>query len=162
MLQMIFHLSMPARRPERVAQVVAELWHGTALPFPPVEGSWMAMAGDDRSSAIEFYPDGVALFPAEGDRDAEGRRVQEDPAGHHAAHAAIATPLDEGEVHAIARREGWTAKTLNRGGLFRVIELWVEERTMLEVLTAEMQAEYLSTMTPASWGAFLDAHRPAA
>jgi hypothetical protein len=159
---MIFHLSLPARRPAHAAHVVAELWGGKALPFPPVEGSWIAMADDERRSAIEFYPDGIALFPASGDRDAEGRPIVEDPSGHHAAHAAIATPLDEDAVHNIARREGWTVKTLNRGGLFRVIELWVEERTMFEVLTTEMQAEYLATMSSDNWGAFLNAHREAA
>lgn len=158
---MIYHLSMPADRPEHAAAVVAELWGGVSLPFPPVDGSWMAMAGDDRNSAIEFYPDGVALFPADGERDAEGRPVENDASGRHAAHAAIATPLNEAAVHGIAAREGWTAKTLRRGGLFRVIELWVEDRTMFEVLTADMQAEYLAAMTPQNWGAFLAAHGPA-
>ncbi|SMF61129.1 hypothetical protein [Allosphingosinicella indica] len=159
---MIFHLSLPARRPQHAACVVADLWGGQALPFPPVMNAWIAMADDERRSAIEFYPDGMALFPAFGARDAEGRRIAAVPSGHHAGHAAIATPLEEKAVHDIARREGWTAKTLNRGGLFRVVEFWVEDRTLLEVLTAEMQSEYLATMTSAHWAAFLDDHGGAA
>jgi hypothetical protein len=47
---------------------------------------------------------------------------------------------------AIATREGWPAKYRKRGGLFGVVELWIEGRQMIEVLTPEMQSEYLSAM----------------
>jgi hypothetical protein len=52
-------------------------------------------------------------------------------------------------VFAIAAREGWEAKYRRRGGAFGVIELWLENRVMIEVLTDEMQAEYLSMRLPA-------------
>jgi hypothetical protein len=55
----------------------------------------------------------------------------------------MATPLDEDRVHAIAAREGWTSRRCNRGGQFDVIELWLENDRMVEVLTAAMQAQYL-------------------
>ena len=65
---MLFHLSIAAREPRHVANVIAELWGGAALPFPPVmEGSWIAIAGDDRGTAIEVYPDGTVLRETEGD-----------------------------------------------------------------------------------------------
>jgi hypothetical protein len=63
-----------------------------------------------------------------------------------ATHGAIATPLDEVEVLAIAGREGWPAKYRKRGGMFGVIELWIEGHQMMEVLTPEMQSEYLGAM----------------
>ena len=112
---MIFHFSMSAAEPERVAKVIAELWDGEALPFPPVaEGSWMAMAGDDRNSAIEGYPAGTLLVPADGDADSLGIA---DPAAtrHTATHAAIATPLSQAQVEAIGKREGWLTKYRKRG-----------------------------------------------
>jgi hypothetical protein len=67
--------------------------------------------------------------------------------GFTASHAAIASPLEEAEIFAIAEREGWLAKYRKRGGQFGVIELWLENSTMIEVLTPKMQAEYLA-ITP--------------
>ena len=56
---MIFHLSFDAADPRRVAEVIAALWGGKAIPFPPVmAGSWVALAGDDRNSSVEIYPRG--------------------------------------------------------------------------------------------------------
>ncbi len=55
----------------------------------------------------------------------------------------MATPLEEEQVLAIARREGWTARVCSRGDQFDVIEFWIENDRMVEVLTAPMQAQYL-------------------
>lgn len=145
---MIFHLSIAAKNPQHVAGVIAELWRGRAMPFPPVAvGSWVALAGDDRNSLIEVYPFGSELRPADGDADAMAQ-TNSQPSGLTATHAAVASPLEEGEVFAIAEREGWQAKYRKRGGQFGVIELWLENATMIEVLTAEMQREYLAMRMP--------------
>jgi hypothetical protein len=75
-----------------------------------------------------------------------------DPSGtdrFSASHGAIATHLDRKAVLALAEREGWPAKYRKRGGLFGVVELWIEGRQMMEVLTPEMQAEYLAAMSRA-------------
>jgi hypothetical protein len=144
---MIFHLSIDADDPRHVASVIAELWRGRSAPFPPVaEGSWVALALDERNSTIEVYPRGTELHPAQVDADAVAARGE--PHGFCATHAAIATPLSLEEVMAIAERENWPARYRKRGGLFGVIELWLEGRVMVEVLTAEMQAEYLAMKGP--------------
>lgn len=40
---MIAHASLPADNPRRVAEVLAEIMGGEALPFPPGgESAWMA------------------------------------------------------------------------------------------------------------------------
>ena len=75
--------------------------------------------------------------------------------------AAIATPLDRQAVLAIAAREGWPAKYRKRGGVFGVIELWIEGRQMMEILTPEMQAEYLAAMSIPNWRGMLAARRAA-
>ncbi|PJG48704.1 hypothetical protein CAF53_11005 [Sphingobium sp. LB126] len=143
---MLFHLSIAARNPRHVAQVLAEFWRGEAFPFPPVaQGSWIAVAGDERGTAIEVYPLGTVLREAEGDADSFGEATQQN--GYTATHAALATPLSQAEVMAIASREGWPAKYRKRGGTFGVIELWIEGRQMVELLTEEMQAEYLASAT---------------
>lgn len=147
---MLFHVSIEADDPRRVAEVVAEIWRGEALPFPPVaDGSWVAFANDDRNTIMEVYPRGTALHEAPGDADAVG--LPSAPHRNNATHAAIATDLDIEAVYKIALREGWPVKYCRRGGQFGVIELWIEGCQMIEVLTPEMQREYLDTMTASNW-----------
>lgn len=158
---MIFHLSIDAEDLVRVGAAFARLWRAEVFPFPPVaEGSVIVLAGDHRNSAIEVYPRGTQLHPGDGDADAVGRPGGE--GGRGPVHFAIATPLSADEVFALAAEEGWLAKPRRRGGMFGVIELWVENRLMVEVLTAEMQAEYLGAMTPDGWRAALAAGPAAA
>src|SRR3974390_3365856 len=119
---MIHHVSVAAKDPQRVATAIAALWRGEAFPFPPVaRGSWVAHAGDARSTTFEIYPFGSELRPTEGDADAH---AETNPAASRftASHAAIASPLTDAEVFALAKREGWLAKYRKRGGLFGVIE----------------------------------------
>jgi hypothetical protein len=144
---MLFHLSIDADNPKHVAEVFAEIWKGRAVPFPPVAvGSWMAMAGDDRNTLIEVYPRGTELVETPG--DADGKGVAGTPRPHSATHMAIGTQLTSEEVFGIAKREGWPAKYRKRGGAFGVIELWIEGWRMVEVLTPEMQREYLGLAGP--------------
>jgi hypothetical protein len=153
---MLYHLSIEADDPRHCAEVVAELWGGVAAPFPPVTpGSWAALAGDDRGTMIEFYPRGTEIHEMPGDYDAVGLRVA--PRRHNATHFAMATKLGQDEVLAIAEREGWPAKYRKRGGAFGVIEIFVEGCQMIEVLTEEMQREYVETVTIPNWMAMLEA-----
>lgn len=133
---MLFHLSIPARAPETVARAIAELWRGHASPFPIYEGGWIAFALDDRNSAVEVVPYGLAFTP-------DGRHVPSDAAqGAPGVHFAMASPLDAGAIAALAGRQGWTCRRCMRSG-FEVMELWLEDSLMIEVLTSEMQADYL-------------------
>jgi hypothetical protein len=73
---------------------------------------------------------------------------------HGPFHAAVATPLSIEEVEEIGRRYGCHTKLCQRGP-FRVIEYWVDNALMLEMLTPEMQAEYQRSVTPEGWRAML-------
>lgn len=154
---MLFHLSIDADEPRHVAEVLAEIMGGEALPFPSViEGSWVALSGDARGTMIEVYPRGTELMIAKGDADAFG---QINPAASRRSpvHFALATSLSFEDVFAIGAREGWTVKYRKRGGAFGVIELWAEDCRMVEVLTEEMQTEYLDTITIDNWRRMLAA-----
>ena len=151
---MLFHVSIEVDDPRHVAGIVAELWGGAALPFPPVTpGSWIALAGDERGTGIEFYPRGTEIHEVPGDHDATGLRVE--PRRNNATHFAMATKLGQDEVLAIAKREGWPAKFRKRGDAFGVIEIFVEGCQMIEVLTEEMQREYVEAVTIPNWMAML-------
>jgi hypothetical protein len=145
---MLFHASIAARDPAHVAAVVAQLWNGRALPFPPFPGSHVAIAGDDRGTALEVYPAGQVLTP--GGDEVTSARPSED-AQPSATHLAVGVPLSEAEIQAIAAREGWLCRTCSRGGFFRVVEFWLENRVLLELLTPEMQREYRAFATPENW-----------
>lgn len=153
---MLFHMSIAARDPQHVAEVVAELWGGEVFRFPPIsDNGWIVLANDDRRTALEIYPIDTVLREADGDADAYGEASGRE--AFTATHAAIATSLGQDEVLAIAEREGWSAKYRNRGNMFGVIEMWFENRQMIEVLTPEMQEEYRSSMTSENWQALRDA-----
>jgi hypothetical protein len=143
---MLFHASIDAQDPQHVASVLAEIWRGTVLPFPPVPGGFIALAGDERGSAIEVLPAGHVLIP--GDAEAESIEAFEAPRAT-ATHLAVGIPCSVAEIERIAACEGWLCRVCSRGGLFRVVEFWIENRVELELLTPEMQAEYRAAANPA-------------
>lgn len=152
---MLFHMSIAAHDPRHVAEVLAELIGGCAFPFPPVsDDGWIAMCDDASRTSVEVYPLGTVLREADGDADAYGELSGQDR--FTPSHGAVGTTLTIDAVFAIAAREGWPAKYRKRGGMFGVVELWIEGRQMFEILTPEMQAEYLATMTQKGWRALLE------
>ena len=149
---MIFHFSIGADDPKRTATMIAELWRGQAFYFPMVgKGSWIAHAGDDRRTTIEVYPRDLAFYPNE---SGEGHQRNEPVSRHGPFHAAVGTPLSIEEVEEIGRRYGCHTILCNRGP-FRVIEFWVDNAQMVEMLTPEMQEEYQRSVTPDGFRAML-------
>jgi hypothetical protein len=145
---MIFHFSIAADDPKRTATMLAELWRGEALPFPMLgKGSWVAHAGDDRRSSVEVYPRDVALYYGERFGDLREEKLPR----NGPFHAAVATPLSIEEVEEIGRRYGCKTRVCQRGPWFRVIELWIDDALMLEMLTPEMQQEYMTNLTLENW-----------
>ena len=107
---------------------------------------------------IEIYPRGTQLDRRPG-RGARRRRL---PAPPQPGHMAIATEHGpRPQICAIAAREGWPARHCLRGGRFGVIELWVEGCQLVEVLTPEMQRQYLDTITIENWERMLAEKRAA-
>jgi hypothetical protein len=144
---MIFHGSIPADEPERVARVIAELWRCEYFPFI-FPNNFLILSNDDRGSALETGPRGEALAPG---GSAVDRQIYQAPPPHSECHFNIATPLSLGEVQAIGAREGWLARNCDRGGVFNVIEFWLENKFMLELMTAHELKRYQSIMNPAFW-----------
>ncbi len=143
---MIHHLSIAARDPKHAAQVLAELMGGTAVPFPPNPGSFFALQLDDHGSGVEVDPAGTALRPA-GTDGGSFIKEQGTGRGYGATHFALSVKTDAETVEKIARREGWQCFTCNRGP-FHVIEVGVENDTMVEILPPEFAREYLAFTRP--------------
>lgn len=139
---MIHHMSIPATDTRHVAEVLVEILGGVLTGFGPYRDSWIAWAADEVGAAIEVYPVGTELYPPDGPGQALFRH---DPAasGFTATHATVSVELSAEQITAIGAREGWRAERCSRGP-HDVIELWVENRVMLELMTPEMTADYLA------------------
>lgn len=144
---MIHHISIAAQHPLHVAQVLAEIWHGQAAPFPPHPGSFMILALDEFGTMIEVYPAGTELKPGANAAEFSHNAA---PALYQATHAAVSVPASRQEIEQIATREGWTVRYCSREGFFEVIEFWVENALMIELLTPEMADKYTTFMQPAN------------
>ena len=157
---MINHISIAVSDPERVANVLAEIWDGMVFPFPPAPDSFFVLANDGRGTAVEVMPAGTMLVPGEGlpdesDLDTateeyEAKFVQSDvKPSYVATHLNINTKKSIDEIREIAKREGWRVLVCNRGeGLFQLVEVWVENTFMLEVMTPEQTARYVEITDP--------------
>jgi len=141
---MIHHLSIAARDPEHVAGVLAELMGGVAVPFPPNPGSFFALQRDEHGSGVEVHPAGTELRPGGGNGAGFAKR---DAQGFGPTHFALSVGTPADAVEAIARREGWHCHRCDRGP-FHVIEVWLENESMVEVLPPEYAAEYLAFARP--------------
>lgn len=141
---MIHHISIPARDPRHVASVLAEMFDGVVSRFAPYANSYIAWAGDEHGTAVEVYPVGTEMLPDASAGQANFRHVA-GASGFTATHAAVSVERDRHEIEAVARREGWRAIELPRGPN-RVIEFWIENAVMLELLTPEMARDYVTAM----------------
>ncbi|HEY1931542.1 MAG TPA: hypothetical protein VGG99_05985 [Acetobacteraceae bacterium] len=143
---MIHHVSIAARDPKHVADVLAELMQGRNYPFPGgVPDSWIAVSGDPHGTAIEVYPEDIRLRP-DGRNAVRFERGAADDT-YVPFHLLLSVPSDQATIEQIGAREGWTTRFCPRGApkqkpLFNVIEFWVENRIMLELAPHDMIGDY--------------------
>ena len=158
---MIHHISIPAENPHHVADVIAELWNGRAFPFPLHPGSYIAFSpNNNQGICIEVYPMGTEMLPGTENEEVQYRNSNA-YSQFIATHGAISVPISQEEIEAIASREGWRAVFCDRGpGCFQLVEFWVENHLLLELLTPEMVPQYTAFMTPENWEQFLAAAAP--
>lgn len=143
---MIHHISIEADDPMKVATVLAALMGGKAREGFPFEHSCAAFSGDQHGTMIECWQRGkVVAIPDAGPGTFEIRQsasLQD----HQSFHTALSVPLDDDEIMAIADEAGW--ETAVRGnGAFSVVEVWIENRLLLEVLSPTQADNYLRAMT---------------
>lgn len=130
---MIPHLSLAASQPERVAGVLAELMGGSRCPTRET----FRLAGRRTRLRGRSLPDrdGIAA------RQCHRRQLcpRETGRGFGLTHVPLSVATDSDTVERIARREGWQCFRCNRGP-FHVIEVWVENETLLEILPRKTRA----------------------
>ena len=137
---MIHHLSMAVKNPEHVAKVLTELMGGYYRPFPIYNDSYMAFQLDENGTEIEIYPAGTFIQPSDTGPGLTPSTPLEPAYGP--THFALSVKRSEEEIFAIMAREDWLCRRNDRAE-FPVIEIWIENAMMFEILTPEFAAKYL-------------------
>lgn len=163
---MIAHVSIASVRPRETALLLAEIISGQAFAFPVVADAWIAVAGDGSGLAVEVYPDGMAHHPGTGEPDPaivpdgpatlpwEDQIYCDGPQLRPSAfHFALTTDLQDERVLELARSAGLRAVPCDRAGVFRLIEVWLDNVTLVEVLNSNEAARYRQFMNPAGCAA---------
>jgi hypothetical protein len=144
---MIHHVSLPAKNPEHVAKVLAELIGGYSGPFVgPFPGSFVAYAEDQYGTGFEVYPEDIAIMAGEGPEEI-GHAGKVDVPKAIAFHALVSVRCDRAKIEEVGKREGWRCFHNWRGPkgvkIFELYELWIENRVMLELATEDMLPNYV-------------------
>ncbi len=144
---MIHHVSIPAREPRHVAEVLAELMGGKCYPFGPLEGAFMAASGDEHGSMIEVYPDrGDPRHPATPTiRSCLARTARRRRPGRSTSSSRSRASRRRSSASARAKAGGprrSAAACRASKPFFHVIEFWLENRLMIEVVSPAMAREY--------------------
>ncbi len=146
---MIHHASIPAENPRRVAQVLAELWGSRSLPFPGLDGAFWTGPGDTNGTMIDVYPSTTQLVPGHGEDGVDFRDGAKTV--FSAWHLLVSVTIPTSRILEIAAREGWrSARVERQGGAFELVELWIENRVLIELVTPEGRAAYVRYMDPAN------------
>lgn len=143
----ILHLSINANDPEDVANFLANVMGGTAMPFPPFPDCWIAFAAEDDGTAVEVYPTTHVLEAGTEQISCEIKAPDVRPTF---VHAALCAKLSGSEIISLASEKGWIARVCNRGP-FECVEVWLENRLLVELLDADMQKDYRDGMTAENW-----------
>lgn len=169
---MIAHFSIPARDPRRTAELFGRLIDGAVMPFPVVEGAWVAIARDGSGVGVEVVPAATSHHMGEGE-PGEARlgpfvmpwetqiRPDGDPEAGSGFHVAITSPLSADEIIALVQAENWRAVHCERGGVFDLVEVWVDNRNLVEVLPPGGTRRYLEFYTPEVAGQMFNHAHPA-
>jgi hypothetical protein len=145
----IAHVSLPADDCRRVAEVLAAMTDGDALRFPPGGPDAWNVWPRDGSYQLVVTPRGHYLVAGPDGQAWEARAVA--PGRASETHVALAVERPAADVVALAREAGWAARVCDRGGLFGVVEVWVENAYLVEVLDPTQMADYRRTMTVDAW-----------
>ena len=145
----------------RPALFFAAVIDGLVFDFPVVAGASIAVARDGSGTAVEVYPPGMQHHPGTGRPDPTATsagpvtmpwedQIYAEPTEQGASgfHVAIQTALEEGDVIARADALGWRSVACERAGVFGLVEVWVDNRYLVEVLVAREAARYRGFMNP--------------
>lgn len=146
---MLIHLSLNAHDPDAVASGLAELLDAVdiAAPSPPFRaGTRMVCRFDDRGTMVEVAPIDVGFAPGP---TAETTFVATDAPDRTGFHGLFLTAVPQERIKDVAARYGWACGEIDNGP-FKVINVWLENRQLIELTTPQLVPDYLALYGPAN------------
>lgn len=117
------------------------------MPFPPFLDCWIAFVAGDHGTAIEVYPTTHVLKAGPEQISCE---IKARDATSTFVHAALCATLSRSQIIALSSDKDWTTRVCDRGP-FECVEVWLENRLLVEFLDADMQRDYRQGMTADNW-----------
>lgn len=142
---MIHHFSIAAENPLRVTQVLTEILQGQPTRHPYKSGGYIIFTFDEYGTEIEIYPLGVEVAPGNNE-ELRAYLQNPDTSEFTATHAFISVPISAEQIEQIAAREGWLLQRSEFG--LDYLMFWLENRILIELLPAEMSAQYMAFTQP--------------
>jgi len=96
---------------------------------------------------VEIYPADSVLVPGQDNEQCEFSQ-NAFVSRFSATHVAVSVPASQEQIEQIGQREGWRLQRCNRDSFFEVIEFWVGNRLMIELLPPAIAPQYLRFMQP--------------
>lgn len=141
---MLHRISIPVDNPLHVVNVLAEVLDGHVLPHPDYPDTYTVLPNDEYGSVIQLVPSGTEIVPGQEKFKYEHNTTHSQ---FSPVHIAISVPISQCEIEQIGRREGWHVAVGNRGR-FKLIEFWLENKFLLELMLPETVPQYVKSMTP--------------
>jgi hypothetical protein len=135
---MILHVSVTADRPEATARTLATLLGGEAIPLGPARGAWTAVGPDPIGNVIEVMARGTEMHRAAGSVET----LPGVPSRHSGFHLLMESVLSESEIIKVAAASGAIAQRSSRGVFGELIEFWIDDCLLVEVLPFEWVRSY--------------------
>ena len=147
-MTMIAHASIPADDTGKTAMVLADLLQGEATPFPPAgPNGWKIWAGDGDID-LEVVPRGATIHR---DADQANWRAEKAVSRLSEVHLAVCVNRPEREIIAIAEKAGWPARHCVRGGIFSLVEVWIDGCFLIEFLDPTQTRDYKDRVNVRTW-----------
>jgi hypothetical protein len=147
---MIAHVSMPADDCQHVADVLGKMLGGGALRFPPGGPNAWNCWSRQNDFQIVVTPRGQVMVEGPEEPIWVSRERSPDERACE-SHFAMGVERSAAEIVAMAQAAGWHARICNRGGMFDLVEVWVENAYLVEVLDPQQLADYRRSMTTENW-----------
>lgn len=149
----IHHVTIPARNPSHVANVLAEILGAKVSRLPHPLDNHLVYAGDADGSAIEVWPVGTRGGPLDTELCASDLPMPE-RWPHHAY--ITTTHIGAAQILEIFTREGWYAQRVHNGAPgfgFELVRGWIENQAPIELGGQEMAEQYANWVRRAAGGA---------
>ena len=144
---MIIHISIPATFPKDVATYLAQLVQGECRELSWCPTGYMVFSDDQFSTGIEVLPADTIFMPGQDKGETLVISQNEDAkTSYSCVHFLLIVNLSHDAVMNIASKAGWRAIPKSSLGAVDMIELWVENTLMIEVVLADKKQETIKAL----------------